>query len=79
MSGCHCMACTSYPEIVCRIKRFEEAIEWWKKDKEYRKSNEGKTEEEIYPLSIGYSPYSGLEPLKEPQWINFRHSADQGE
>jgi len=39
---------------------------YFRKDRAFRKANDHKTAAEMWPLSVGYSPFSGMTPLARP-------------
>lgn len=42
------------------LEAYRKALAYYRKDVAFRRENDGKTAEEMWPLSVGYSPYSGM-------------------
>lgn len=48
------------------LRGYRRSLSFFRKDRDFRLGEAGKTPEEIWPLSVGYSPYSGMTPLVKP-------------
>lgn len=66
-----CPCCSSRAGVVAWVDRYDAAVGFYKKDQKFRRENAKKTAEEMAPLSVGYSPYSGMTPLEHPNWADY--------
>lgn len=57
------------PEVVMMARRSDylKEIRYYRMDRSFRRANRDRTAEEMWPLSVGYSPFSGMKPLKKPE------------